>query len=81
MDDAEYARIEQARHWAREILTGRLPAVEGARRIARSAKGSSGAELVRFAELVSAWESDSHGREDCERLMLEEASLLVADTA
>jgi hypothetical protein len=72
--------LQLVRTWAREMIGGHLPAIDGARRIAEAR--SEGLEhLVVFQELVAEWDRDASGREDCERRILEQASLLLADTA
>jgi hypothetical protein len=69
-----------ARALAREMIGGRLAPVEGARRIGR--ERTEGADhLAVFEELAGEWERDEDNREDCERRILEQASLLLADTA
>lgn len=73
-------RLDAVRHWAREIITGQVPPIEGARGIAQRCSDEL-RHLAVFEELVSEWDRDEAGREDCEARMLEEASLIVADTA
>jgi hypothetical protein len=62
------------------MIGGHLPAIEGARRIA-GARSEGLEHLAVFQELVGEWDRDESGREDCERRILEQASLLLADTA
>jgi hypothetical protein len=71
-------QLETVHEWAREMLTGRLAPIDGARRIAGAA-GRTDDERRRFAELVAAW--DAGERDEVADRILEEASLLVADTA
>ena len=64
---------EAIRELAAQVVTGQLTPVEGARQIAaRAAQLSDPGELAVFAELA---------RTGAERAILEEASLLLADTA
>jgi hypothetical protein len=71
-------QLSLARAWAREMISGQLSAIEGARRIGEQV--SEGFEyLAVFEELAGEWEGGD--REECEARMLEQASLLLADTA
>jgi anthranilate phosphoribosyltransferase len=64
---------EAIRELAAQVLTGQLSPVEGAQQIAaHAARLSDPGELAIFAELA---------RTGAENQILEEASLLVADTA
>jgi hypothetical protein len=73
---------ESARHWAREIVTGHLTPIEGARRIVAGAGEFDPAdELMVFAGLVAEWEDDEDGRDGCEARIMDEAAMLLADTA
>jgi anthranilate phosphoribosyltransferase len=64
---------EAIRELAAQVLTGQLSPVEGAQQIAaHAAQLSDPGELAVFAELA---------RTGAENQILEEASLLVADTA
>jgi hypothetical protein len=75
---------ESARHWAREIVTGRVTPIEGARRIVAGAGEFGPAdELMVFAGLVVEWDEneDEGGREECEARIMDEAAMLLADTA
>jgi len=73
-------QLKLVRSWAREVVTGRLSPIDGARRIAGEG-GSDEEEPAVFEQLVREWEADEAGREECERRILDEASLLLADTA
>jgi hypothetical protein len=73
---------ESARHWAREIVTGHISPIEGARRIVAGAGAlEPDDELMVFAGLVGDWEEDEAGRPDCEARIMDEAGMLLADTA
>jgi hypothetical protein len=64
---------EAIRELAAQVVSGQLPPVEGARRIAaQAALLSDPGELAVFAELA---------RTGAETAILEETSLLLADTA
>jgi hypothetical protein len=64
---------EAIRELAAQVVTGQLTPVEGAQQIAaRAAQLSDPGELAVFAELA---------RTGAEHAILEEASLLLADTA
>jgi hypothetical protein len=64
---------EAIRELAAQVVSGQLPPVEGARQIAaQAAQLSNPGELAVFAELA---------RTGAENAILEEASLLLADTA
>lgn len=73
-------RLKLVRSWAREMVTGHLSPIDGARRIAGEGASAQG-ELAVFRQLVREWETDDAGRPECERRILDEASLLLADTA
>ena len=76
------ARRESARRWAREIVTGHLTPIEGARRIVAGAGEFDRADqLMVFAGLIGEWEDDEAGRPECEARIMDEAALLLADTA
>lgn len=76
------AEEESAQHWAREIVTGHLTPIEGARRIVAGAGEFEAAdELMVFAGLVGEWEDDEDGRDECEARIMDEAAMLLADTA
>jgi hypothetical protein len=73
---------ESARHWAREIVTGHVTPIEGARRIVAGVGEFNPAdELMVFAGLVGKWEEDEDARAECEARILDEAAMLLADTA
>lgn len=74
---------EAIRHWAREIVTGHVSPIDGARRILRDApEGFDPAgELMVFAGLVGEWEEDEGRRSECEARIMDEAALVLADTA
>jgi hypothetical protein len=79
--DETASRLKLVRSWAREMVTGHLSPIDGARRIAGEG-GSAQDELAVFHQLVREWEETGEsGRPECERRMLDEASLLLADTA
>ena len=71
------------KHWAREIVTGHVSPIEGARRILRDAPDDldPGGELMVFAGLVGQWDDDETTRDDCEARIMNEAAMLLADTA
>jgi hypothetical protein len=77
--------MELVRAWAREIVSGRLHPAEGAQRISgQAAHVDAAAALAEFGDLAARWEAsgdDADGRAECERRMVEEAGLLLADTA
>ena len=75
-------RLEAACSCARGVLTGRVTPGEAAQRLAVLATPGAD-ELARFGELAAAWDAaPTHlAREQVERRILEEASMLVADTA
>lgn len=73
---------ESARHWAREIVTGHLSPIEGARRmVAGAGEFDPADELMVFAGLIADWEADEAARPDCEARIMDEAAMLLADTA
>ncbi len=74
---------EPARHWAREIVTGHISPIDGARAILRDASDGldPGGELMTFAELVGHWEKDASRRDEYEARIMDEAAMLLADTA
>jgi hypothetical protein len=81
--DAGTARVELVRHWAGEILTGQVTPIDGAQRIVRILGVDSDAEDSEagvFATLVAKCD-DTGEQEECERRIVAEAGLLVADTA
>ncbi|MGH8973855.1 MAG: hypothetical protein ACRD0C_11715 [Acidimicrobiia bacterium] len=55
---------ESARHWAREIVTGHVSPIDGARAVVREGAGEldTGGELMVFAGLVGEWEDDESRR-------------------
>ena len=75
-------RLRAASSCARGVLTGRVTPGEAAQRLAVLATPEAD-ELARFGELAHAWNAapTSSDREAIERRILEEASMLVADTA
>jgi hypothetical protein len=74
---------DTVRHWAREIVTGHVSPIEGARSIVRDGAEELDAsgELMVFAGLIGEWEEDESRRADCEARIMDEAALLLADTA
>ena len=72
-----------AREWARDIVTGHVSPIDGARGILRDSADEldPGGELMVFAELIGEWEEDESGRGDCEARILDQAAMLLADTA
>jgi hypothetical protein len=84
LPDAQAARVELVRHWASGLLTGQVAPIDGARSIARIGAELDGVEGEPgvFATLVTEWTRfDDGSRQECERRIVEEAGLLVADTA
>jgi hypothetical protein len=71
------------RHWAREIVTGHVSPIDGARCIVQEGPEEldAGGELMVFAGLIGEWEEDESRRADCEARIMDEAALLLADTA
>jgi hypothetical protein len=76
-------RRDVARHWGREIVTGHVSPIEGARNILRDAPEGldPGMDLMVFADLVGEWDEDESRRADCEARIMDQAALLLADTA
>lgn len=74
---------ETVRHWARQIVTGHVSPIEGARGLLRDGAGEAdvGGELMVFAGLVGEWEEDEAQRQECEARIMDHAALLLADTA
>ncbi|MDQ3945520.1 MAG: hypothetical protein M3357_10300 [Actinomycetota bacterium] len=74
---------DAVRQWARAIVTGHVSPIEGARRILRDGSGDLdvGGELMVFAGLVGEWEEDETQRQECEARIMDQAALLLADTA
>lgn len=78
--DEAVSPLKLVRSWAREMVTGHLSPIDGARRIIGEGAAAE-EELAVFHRLVRDWETDEAGRQECERRILDEASLLLADTA
>ena len=74
------ARLQLVKSWAREMVTGHLAPIDGARRIT-DAGAAAEEELAVFHQLVQEWEQGEADRPECERRILDKASLLLADTA
>ena len=76
------ARLQLVKSWAREMVTGcqTSPPSTGARRIA-DAGAAAEEELAVFHQLVQEREQGEADRPECERRILDKASLLLADTA
>jgi hypothetical protein len=78
--DEASARLELIRYWASEIVSGQVAPIEGARRIARQASPELG-HLSVWRELVGEWDGDETRTGESEAAILEQAALLLADTA
>ena len=78
MEQTDDARLALVRRLARDMVAGQLSPLEGAQLIGAQASEEL-AHLSVFRDLAGEWESG--GKENAERGILEQASLLLADTA
>ena len=74
---------ELVKSWARQIVTNQLSAIDGARLIVEHCAGNAAeaSELAVFAVLLQDWEAGGDRRAEAERRIVEEAGMLLADTA
>lgn len=71
---------ENVKSWAREIVTNQIAPIDGARLIAEHGAGEA-SELAVFSSLVEEWGAGGERRDEAERRIVEEAGMLLADTA